>query len=458
MNRDRTAAVPEDLTGQPRRVPVGSGLRHTFRALRHRNYRLFFYGQLVSLIGTWMQQAALSWLVYQMTGSKFLLGVVAAAGSAPMMLFSMWGGSLADRHPKRTILLLTQTGSMLLAFALAFAVWLGKAEPWLILLIAAGNGAAMGFDMPARQSFLTDLTSREDLLNAVSLNSSIVNGARVVGPAVAGLALGHLGAAACFFLNGLSFLAVIAGLWRMRVSHHPAPAHAARRGHVAEGLRYAWHHVRVRTILALFAVVGIFGWSYSVLMPAFARDILGLGPDGYGALMAASGLGALFGALFVAAFGERVPVRIVALGGIWLFAVALAAFAFTRHFALALVFLWLSGAGLMLFFSTANTTLQTIVPDEMRGRVMGVWALVFGVMIPLGSLEVGMLSPLLGAPATIAFGAAVCALAAAGTWWIIRRREAQAARESSQSPRHTRAGMQPAERHNQQQRDLGGGL
>ena len=289
MNRDRTTAVPEDLTGQPRRVPVGSGLRHTFRALRHRNYRLFFYGQLVSLIGTWMQQAALSWLVYQMTGSKFLLGVVAAAGSAPMMLFSMWGGSLADRHPKRTILLLTQTGSMLLAFALALAVWLGKAEPWLILLIAAGNGAAMGFDMPARQSFLTELTSREDLLNAVSLNSSIVNGARVVGPAVAGLALGHLGAAACFFLNGLSFLAVIAGLWRMRVSHHPAPAHAARRGArrrragATPGTMCACGRFSRSSPWSAFS-----GWSYSVLMPAFARDILGLGPDGYGALMAAS--------------------------------------------------------------------------------------------------------------------------------------------------------------------------
>lgn len=427
MSRDRTASVPEDLTGQPRRVAVGGGLRHAFRALRHRNYRLFFYGQLVSLIGTWMQQAALSWLVYQMTGSKFLLGAVAAAGSAPMMLFSMWGGSLADRHPKRTILLLTQTGSMLLAFALAFAVWLGEAEPWLILLIAAGNGVAMGFDMPARQSFMSELTSREDLLNAVSLNSSIVNGARVVGPAVAGVALGHLGAAACFFLNGLSFLAVIASLWRMRVSHHPPPARAARGGHVAEGLRYAWNHVRVRTILALFAVVGIFGWSYSVLMPAFARDVFGRGPDGYGALMAASGFGALVGALLVAAYGERLPARTVALSGVWIFSASLAAFAFTRHFALALVVLWFSGAGLMLFFSTSNTTLQTIVPDEMRGRVMGVWALVFGAMIPLGSLEVGVLAPLIGAPATIALGAAICALAAAATGWIVRRRDTQAA-------------------------------
>src|SRR5438094_9167534 len=205
-----TARVPEDISGRQRRMPVGGiTWRHTFRALRHRNYRLFFWGHLVSLIGTWMQQTAMSWFVYQITNSKLLLGIVAAMGSAPMMLSSIWGGSLADRHPKRSILLATQTAQMVCAFFLAAGVWAGFATPSFIIVIAALNGVAMGFDMPARQAFTVEMTSREDLLNAISLNSSIVNGARVVVPSVAGLIIGWVGLAMCFFLNSLSFVAMI---------------------------------------------------------------------------------------------------------------------------------------------------------------------------------------------------------------------------------------------------------
>src|ERR671931_1220467 len=213
-----TASVPEDVSGRPRRVPIGGvSWRHTFRALRHRNYRLFFWGQLISLVGTWMQQTAMSWFVYQITNSKLLLGIVAAMGSAPMMLSSIWGGSLADRHPKRSILLATQTAQMICAFLLAAGVWAGFATPSFIIVIAALNGVAMGFDMPARQAFTVEMTSREDLLNAISLNSSIVNGARVVGPSIAGLMIGAVGVAMCFFLNGLSFIAVIVGFLLMRL-------------------------------------------------------------------------------------------------------------------------------------------------------------------------------------------------------------------------------------------------
>src|ERR1700740_498995 len=219
-----TARVPEDLSGRQRRIPVGGiTWRHTFRVLRHRNYRLFFWGQLVSLVGTWMQQTAMSWFVYQITNSKLLLGIVAAMGSAPMMLSSIWGGSLADRHPKRSILLATQTAQMICAFFLAAGVLAGFATPLFIIVIAALNGVAMGFDMPAPQSFTVEMTSREDLLNAISLNSSIVNGARVVGPSVAGLLIGWVGVAMCFFLNGLSFIAVIAGLLMMRLPPFTRP-------------------------------------------------------------------------------------------------------------------------------------------------------------------------------------------------------------------------------------------
>src|SRR5437667_330946 len=308
-----TARVPEDISGRARRMPIGSVTwRHTFRALRHRNYRLFFWGQLVSLIGTWMQQTAMSWFVYQITNSKLLLGVVAAMGSAPMMLSSVWGGSLADRYPKRSILVATQTAQMICAFLLAAGVWAGFATPSFIIVIAALNGLAMGFDMPARQAFTVEMTNREDLLNAISLNSSIVNGARIIGPSVAGLLIGALGVAMCFFLNGVTFIAVLA--------------------------------------LSL-----------------------------------------------------------------------------SRNFYVALACLLVAGFGMLLFFSTSNTVLQTIVPDEMRGRVMGVWSLVFGAMIPLGSLEVGAVAHWLGTPFALGFGAIICAASALVTLSVIRRRQAQLA-------------------------------
>jgi MFS family permease len=424
--RTETARVPEDLSGRQRRMPVGGiTWRHTFRALRHRNYRLFFWGQLVSLIGTWMQQTAMSWFVYEITNSKFLLGLVSAVGSAPMVLSSLWGGALADLYPKRFILVLTQSAQMLCAFLLAAGVWLGFATPAFIMIVAAFNGTAMGFDMPARQAFTVEMTSREDLLNAISLNSSIVNGARVVGPSVAGLMIGVVGVAMCFFLNGLSFVAVIAGLLMMRLPPFQRPAHAVSAGeHAWKGVVYSIRHQRVRTILLLFLAVGVFGWSYVVLMPAFARDVLGRGANGYGILMSASGTGAFIGALIVATYGHLFTPRKLALGGVWLFSAGMLALSFTKSFPLALLFLFAAGFGMLLFFSTSNTVLQTIVPDEMRGRVMGVWSLVFGAMIPLGSLEAGAVAHWLGTPFALAFGAIICAVSALVTLFVIRRREA----------------------------------
>jgi len=421
-----TARVPEDLSGRAQRIPVGGiTWRHTFRALRHRNYRLFFWGQLVSLIGTWMQQTAMSWFVYQITNSKLLLGVVAAMGSAPMMLSSVWGGSLADRYPKRSILVATQTAQMICAFFLAAGVWAGFATPLFIIIVAAFNGLAMGFDMPARQAFTVEMTSREDLLNAISLNSSIVNGARVVGPSLAGLLIGVVGVAMCFFLNGLTFVAVIAGLLMMRLPPFQRPAHAVSASeHAWNGIVYSMKHQRVRTILLLFLAVGVFGWSYTVLMPAFARDVLNRGANGYGILMSASGTGAFIGALVVATYGHLFTPRRLALGGVWLFSAALLAISLTRNFYVALAFLFVAGFGMLLFFSTSNTVLQTIVSDEMRGRVMGVWSLVFGAMIPLGSLEAGAVAHWLSTSFALAFGAIICAVSALVTLFVIRRREA----------------------------------
>ncbi len=426
MAATETARVPEDISGRLRRMPVGGIIwRHTFRALRHRNYRLFFWGQLVSLIGTWMQQTAMSWFVYQITNSKLLLGTVAAVGSAPMMLFSIWGGSLADLYPKRSIIVATQTAQMICAFLLATGAWSGFATPLFIIIIAALNSVAMGFDMPARQAFTVEMASREDLLNAISLNSSIVNGARIVGPSVAGLMIGAVGVATCFLLNGMTFIAVIAGLVMMRLPPSERPAHAVSAGeHAWNGIVYSIKHQRVRTVLLLFLAVGVFGWSYAVLMPAFARDVLGRGANGYGMLMSASGTGAFIAALVVATYGHLFTPRRLALGGVWLFSIALFAFSLSRNFYLALVFLLVAGFGMLLFFSTSNTVLQTIVPDEMRGRVMGVWSLVFGAMIPLGSLEAGALAHWLGTPFALSFGATICAVAALVTLFVIQRREA----------------------------------
>ena len=425
----RAANVPEDLTGRPRRVATGGvSWRKTFSAFQYRNYRLYFWGQLVSLIGTWMTSTAQGWLVYQLTGSKALLGIVAAAGTAPMLVFATLGGWVADRFPKRTVLLWTQSAMMVLAFIFAGLVWSGLIQPWHIIVLGLAGGVTMAFDMPARQSFVVEIASREDLMNAISLNSAMFNLARIIGPAIAGFLMAKVGIALCFFIDGVSFLAVLAGLCMMRLpAHVPGVASGGPLAQSLEGFRYVWNHIRVRTIFALFAIVGVFGWSYSVLMPAFARDVLHLGEQGYGFLLGASGVGALIGAFTTAIFGSRFSPRKLAFGGVWLFSAMLLIFSFNRNLVVAMLCLAGSGFGMMLFFSTSNTTVQTIVPDEMRGRVMGVWALIFGGMIPFGSLEAGALAHYVGTSATLAIGACICALAAFVTLMIVRRRDAQLA-------------------------------
>jgi MFS family permease len=423
-----TSSVPEDMTGRPRRVATGGiSWRKTFSAFQHRNFRLYFIGQLISFTGTWMTTTAQGWLVYQLTGSKALLGIVAAAASAPMLLFATYGGWIADRYPKRAVVVCTQISSMLLSLAMAALVWTKVVQPWHIIALAVLGGITMAFDMPARQSFVIEMTSREDLMNAISLNSSAFNCARIVGPSIAGLLMAHISIAACFLCDGLSFIPVIAGLLMMRLpkKQNQIASSGGALAQALEGFRYVWGHRRVLTILSLFTVVGIFGWSYSVLMPAFAHDVLHLGANGYGLLMAGSGVGALAAALTVASAGHMLPTRTMALGGVWIFSSALVLFAFTRNLYFGVTLLALVGFGLVLYFSTSNTVLQSIVPDEMRGRVMGIWALIFGGMIPLGSLEAGLLADAIGTPATMAIGALICALAAFVTLHVIRKREAQ---------------------------------
>src|SRR6476661_4769285 len=302
--------VPDDQTGRPRQVATGGiSFRKTFSALKHRNFRLFFTGQLISFTGTWMTTTAQGWLVYQLTGSKALLGIVAAAASAPMLVFSTWGGWIADRYSKRSVIVATQFALMFISLAMAALVWAKVVQPWHIIALAVLSGITMAFDMPARQSFVIEMTSREDLMNAISLNSSAFNCARIVGPSIAGFLMAHLGIALCFLCDGVSFIPVIAGLLLMRLPKKETQI-ASSGGAIAqalEGFRYVWTHRRVLTILSLFTVVGIFGWSYSVLLPAFAHDVLHLGASGYGWLMAGSGVGALAAALTVASAGHMLP-------------------------------------------------------------------------------------------------------------------------------------------------------
>jgi len=370
-----------------------------------------------------MDKTAEGWLVYQLTGSKVLLGVIAAAGTAPMLIFSFWGGSIADRIPKRSILVVTQTCAMCLAFAEAYLVWSHLVQPWQIVILATFGGIIMAFDMPARQSFVIEMSSREDLMNAISLNSSVFNGARLIGPSLAGIIMARIGIAPCFFLDGVSFLAVIGSLMMMNPPKMTPQVHTdSPLRHALGGLSYVRHNRRLFTLFSLFSIVGVFGWSYAVLMPAYARDVLHVNEAGYGMLMSAGGFGAMAGALFNAGFGQAMPRRPAVFGGVWLFSGMLFLFAITRVYALDLLFLAIGSFGMMIFMSTCNTLVQTGVPDQMRGRVMGVWALIFGGMIPVGSLWAGSLAHWMGTPFTVAFGSIVCATVALVTWLSIRHR------------------------------------
>ena len=274
--------------------------RNTFLLLRHRNFRLFLFGLVISQTGSWMENATLQWLSYQLTGSTVLLGEVAAAGTAPMVIFSMWGGWVADHYSKRTILLITQIAWTVTAFAICILTWTGAVQPWHIIVIALINGVVNGFDLPARQAFIMEMTSREELLTAISLNSSVVNGARIVGPAAAGLIIYKmgptLGPSVCFLANAVSFFAAIIGLLMMVMPIRVRPVRAETPiKQVLKGLAYVVDNFRVRVLMILFTVVGIFGWSYNVLLPAFARDTLHLGPEGFGSLMASAGVGRAHG-------------------------------------------------------------------------------------------------------------------------------------------------------------------
>jgi len=388
----------------------GMRLQLLMRALRSRNYRLFFAGQSVSLIGTWMQQVAMSWLVYRLTGSAFLLGVVGFVSQIPTFLLAPFAGVLADRWDKRRLLIGTQTLAMLQAAALAFFVMSGVVQVWQIIALSLVLGLVNTFDIPTRQSFLVEMVdNREDLGNAIALNSSMFNAARLIGPSIAGLVVAALGEGICFILNALSYLAVIVALAAMRIRPHTVKQ--ARRHilhELREGLGYAFGFPPIRSILLLIALVSLMGMPYAVLMPVFARDILHGGPHTFGFLMAAAGCGALVSTVFLASRKSVIGLGRLIVRATFIFGAGIMAFSLSESLPLSLLFLCFIGFGAMALVASSNTILQTIVDDDKRGRVMSLFTMSFIGMAPFGSIIAGMLADLIGARNTLLIGGASC--------------------------------------------------
>jgi MFS family permease len=394
-------------------APESSLIKTLFRSLRHRNFRLFFAGQLVSLIGTWMQNVGQAWLVLDLTHSSFKLGVVSALQFLPMLFLSFITGPFIDYFPKRKIIIMTQTVLMLLAFTLSLLNWAGVVQYWHILILATLLGIVNTIDMPARQSFIIEMVGKDDLMNAIAMNSSIFNAARAVGPAIAGLLIGAAGTAVCFFVNGLSFLAVLWGLLLMDIAKSQA-SEKKRVYHVISDIREAISYIKdtpvVLIVILLVSVVSIFGTNFNVLVPVFSRQELHRDAAAYGFLMSSFGAGALIGAFSLAVLSKQGPKSIILLSGGMGLSLVLMLIGLQKSFGLTALLLALSGWSMVTFFGMANTTIQLNTEDRLRGRVMSVYTLAFGGVTPFGSLFAGSVAHLLKAPLTFALGGLICAI------------------------------------------------
>ena len=378
---------------------------HPLRALRHRNFQIFFAGQFISLVGTWMQQVAQSWLIYRLAHSAMLLGGIGFASQVPSFFLGPFGGYVADRFDRRRGVIATQTLAMILAFILAALTLTDVIREWHIFVLATLLGIVNAFDVPIRQSFLVQMVEREDLMNAIALNSSMFNGARIVGPAIAGLLVAAIGEGWCFFANAVSYIAVIAGLLIMT----PRPATLATASspwaNIVEGFRYVSLTAPIRALLLLIGLASFAGMPYTVLMPIFADQVLHRGASGLGILMGASGAGALIGSVMLAmrssvrGLGRWVSISAAAFG------ISAIVFALSSNFALSIIALVPLGIAMMVQASSTNTLLQSMVPDALRGRVMAVYSMMFVGLGPFGALIAGSLAERIGAPKTVALGA-----------------------------------------------------
>jgi MFS family permease len=385
------------------------------RALSHRNYRLFFAGQGISLVGTWITRVATSWLVYRLTGSAAMLGIIGFAGQIPTFLLAPFAGVWVDRWSRYRVLVGTQVLSMLQSFALAWLALAGTINVTHILLLSALQGVINAFDTPARQAFVVDMVEdRAHLPNAIALNSSMVNGARLVGPSVAGLLIAAAGEGWCFLLDGVSYVAVIASLLMMRLARTERPEPVTHvLAELSDGFRYAFGFAPIRSVLLLLALVSLMGMPYTVLMPVMAAEVLRGGPHTLGFLMGATGVGALGGAVYLASRESVIGLGRAIPSAAALFGCGLIAFSLSRSIALSLVLMVITGAGFMVQLASSNTIIQTIVREEMRGRVMAFYTAAFMGTAPFGSLLAGGLAARFGAPTTLLLGGCACILGGA---------------------------------------------
>lgn len=414
-------------------------LTHIFRALRHRNYRLFFIGQIISLIGTWMQQIALSWLVYRLTNSVFLLGIVGFISQIPALFLTPLAGVVADRYNRHHILVATQTLLMMQAFILSVLVLTNSIVIWHIMVLSIFLGLVNAFDVPVRQAFTVDTIEKiEDLGNAIALNSSTFNMARLVGPSIAGILIAVAGEGICFLLNGISYLAVIASLFAMRIAPPEIePRETSVLHELKEGFKYAFGFAPVRYILALLAIVSLMGTPYQVLMPVFAKDIFHGGPRILGFLMAMAGVGALVGATYLAMRKSVLGLGKIITRAAVLFGLGVIIFSFSRVLWLSMLVILVSGFGMMVQMASSNTVLQTIVDEDKRGRIMSFYAMALMGMVPFGSLLAGSLASKIGAPFTLLIGGVCCIVGA-----IIFAKKVQAFKEEIQ-PIYAEKGIIP---------------
>jgi MFS family permease len=398
------------LTGLRRRM----SWKQAFTALRHRNYRLWFWGQIVSLFGTWMQSTALGFLIFDLTKSPAYLGLVGFVTGIPTWLFMLYAGVIADRMPRRNLLVITQTAMMLLAFAITALTFLHWIQPWHILVLAFLLGTANAFEAPARQSFVLEMVDREDMTNAIALNSAMFNTAMAVGPAAGGLIYGFLGPAWCFFINGATFIAVIVALKRMKLPPFSPPAlRTSVLADLKAGLKYVAAHPLIRTIIGLIAVISLFGISFVTLFPAWAVNVLHGDAKTNGFLQSARGIGALSAALLIASLGRfQFRGKLLTLGTFAL-PVTVALFGLVRWEPLSFLLVFGSGLSHILIFNLANALVQTASPDPLRGRIMGIYTLTFFGLMPLGALGIGFTAEHLSQTTAVLIGAAVTFGAAA---------------------------------------------
>ena len=396
----------------------------TFRSLRHRNYRLFFFGQFISVIGTWLQNTALGWLIWSITKSSMMLGIMSFLSTVPVLFLSIYAGTVADELPKRRILVVTQAAAGVQAILLAIALWTHNATVIVIGIANVLLGIITAFDMPTRQAFVVEMASKEDVTNAIALNSAIFNAARLLGPAFAGYIIYALSIDMCFFLNGVSYIAVIIGLLMMRFDR-PEIRRERRGGSrtavMKEGILYLYRVPQLRTVMILVIGMTLFGWSYSVNLPAVAGGLLHGGASSFSALLSANGAGALLAALTQATFAGKLDGRKMLYIGLAVFIFSLLGASFVHSLTGAVILLVFVGWGIITFFITANSTLQRRVPDELRGRVMSIYSFAFAGLYPFGSLLAGWVASVYGVAVAFQLNAAILLCFAVPAFMFIRK-------------------------------------